>query len=70
MTNLHRIFRALNDSAKTCDQVEQATGLAHQVVSARIRDLAKRKRIHRTGQRRMTRLGRMAWVWAAQGKNP
>ena len=63
--NIASVYAAIKASQKTCDEVEVSTGLAHQVVSARMRDLAKRSRIVRTGNARLTRLGCRAMVWRA-----
>lgn len=64
-TNCRRVLDAIRRKPRTCDEVEVATGLAHQVVSARMRDLAKRGVIIRAMAVRKTRLGRLAWVWRA-----
>lgn len=63
--NLRIVYAALRRRPSTCDEIERRTGLAHQVASARMRDLAKRSRIRPTGQTRKTRLGRPAKVWEA-----
>lgn len=52
------------DQPRTCDEVEVLTGLKHQTVSARIRELVIMKAIEDTGDRRMTRSGRTARVYA------
>lgn len=65
MTNIRKIYAAIKARPRTCDETEAATALAHQCVSARIRDLAKRGSITRTWKQRKTRLGGMAWVWRA-----
>jgi hypothetical protein len=65
MTNGAYILAAIQSRPCTCDEAERMTGLAHQVCSARMRDLAKSGAIVRTGKRRPTRLGRMAAEWRA-----
>ena len=65
MTNIHKVYAAIKARPCTCDEAEVRTGLAHQVASARCRDLAKRGAIRRTKTQRKTRLGGMAWVWRA-----
>lgn len=47
----------------TCDEVEVATGLAHQTASARVNGLMNKGRIADSGKRRPTRSGRNAVVW-------
>ena len=47
----------------TCDEVEVLTGLRHQTVSARVRELALTGEIVNLGERRLTRSGRGAVVW-------
>lgn len=65
MSNAGIVFAAIKRTPSTCDEIERRTGLAHQVASARMRDLAKRNAISRTKNQRRTRLGRPAWVWEA-----
>jgi predicted transcriptional regulator len=65
MTNGRYILAALRVRPGTCDELEQRTELAHQVVSARLKNLADAKLIKKTGKRRPTRLGRMAAEWRA-----
>jgi predicted transcriptional regulator len=50
----------------TCDEVERATGLSHQTVSARIRALVLDGMIEDSREKRPTRSGRRAIVWAAR----
>ncbi len=50
-------------SGITCDEVEVMSGISHQTVSARIRELAKAGRIKDSGRVRPTRSGRNAVVW-------
>lgn len=52
-----------HEGGMTCDELEEASGLAHQTASARIRDLAKANKIVASGARRKTRSGRAANVW-------
>jgi predicted ArsR family transcriptional regulator len=47
----------------TCDEVEVALGLAHQTVSARIRELVQLECLFDTTARRRTRSGRWARVY-------
>lgn len=56
------VFTAIG-SGRTCDELEEITGLPHQTVSARLRGLAKREVIADSGDRRPTRSGRKAVVW-------
>ena len=65
MTNIHKVYAAIKARPCTCDEAEVRTGLAHQVCSARMVGLAKRRAIVRTKTQRRTRLGGMAWVWRA-----
>lgn len=48
----------------TCDAVEEATGMSHQTCSARITELVIEGKIRDTGERRKTRTGRTARVYA------
>jgi len=48
---------------RTCDAIEEATGLSHQTVSARLRGLVLREHIEDSGQKARTRSGRWAVVW-------
>ena len=58
------VLTAIADGGgRTSDEVEQATGLAHQTVSARIRGLVQRGLLADSGERRVTRSGRKAAVW-------
>lgn len=58
-----RVYEAIEAHPSTCDELEQSLGLRHQSCSARIRDLAKAKRIIESGITRPTRSGRQAVVW-------
>jgi len=51
---------------RTCDEVEAWLEMAHQTVSARIRDLVKSGTIVDSGQRRKTRSGRKATVYVVK----
>jgi len=48
---------------RTCDEIEEVTGLKHQTASARVRELADLEEIVPIGTR-LTRSGRKAVVWA------
>lgn len=48
----------------TCDEIEAITGLRHQTASARIRELVLMGSLYVTEQRRQTRSGRTARVYA------
>ena len=61
---LHRQVLKRIEPDATCDEVEVATGLAHQTASARIRELVQLGLIYDTGKRRPTRSGRQARVYA------
>jgi DNA polymerase len=50
----------------TCDEVEVDTGMRHQTVSARIRELQQRGRLVDSARRRPTRSGRPAIVWVTE----
>lgn len=51
----------------TCDECEKALGMSHQTASARLRDLEKAGMVCKTEQRRRTRSGRSAFVYAVRG---
>ncbi len=51
----------------TCDELEQAFGMSHQTVSARLREMNLKGTILDSGARRKTRSGRAAIVWHAKG---
>lgn len=55
---------ASGDTGITCDCVEENTGMSHQTASARITELMIEGKIRDTGQRRKTRSGRTARVYA------
>jgi len=50
----------------TCDELEQAFGMSHQTVSARLRELNLSGHVLDSEQRRKTRSGRNAIVWVAR----
>jgi hypothetical protein len=58
-----QVLAEIHARPRTCDDVEQATGLSHQTASARIRGLVLRHLIVDSGERRATRSGRKAIVW-------
>lgn len=59
-----RVLAAIEKAGgATCDEVEVATGLAHQTASARVNGLMRKGRIYDSGERRKTRSGRNAAVW-------
>lgn len=58
-----RVYEAISNTPRTCDEVEIVTGLSHQTASARVRELQLKDRIVDSGQRRKTRSGRAAIVW-------
>lgn len=53
------------DVGATCDELEQAYGMPHQTVSARLREMALSGSIVDSGHKRKTRSGRNAIVWHA-----
>lgn len=61
-----RVFAFIGAQAHgaTCDEVEASLGLRHQTASARVRELSLAGVIRDTGERRRTRSGRNAAVWA------
>lgn len=58
-----RVLAVVMKHPRTCDAVEQITGLSHQTVSARLRGLVLRDQIENSGQKARTRSGRWAVVW-------
>jgi predicted ArsR family transcriptional regulator len=64
-----RIMLALNRyGPMTCDEIERCLGLLHQTASARMCELWDKEFIRFTGERRMTRWGRMARVFRIRKK--
>jgi hypothetical protein len=57
-------FAARGDLGGTTDECEAALALRHQSVSPRIHELTKAGRLMRTAERRLTRSGKMAIVYA------
>lgn len=55
--------RAAGREGATCDELEQCVHLRHQTCSARVNELRNEQRIVDSGERRLTRSGRMATVW-------
>lgn len=53
-----------NICGATCDEIEVRYDMRHQTASARITALQKKGIIYDSGQRRKTRSGRSAIVWA------
>lgn len=64
----HHIDRCIRrgDTGKTCDAIEVELRMRHQTASARIRELVLAGRLFDTGERRLTRSGRKAAVYATQ----
>lgn len=62
------VLAEIERAPRTCDEIEQVTRLKHQTVSARVRGLVLRDRIVDSGERRETRSGRRAIVWAARAR--
>jgi hypothetical protein len=60
-----RVLEQIRTSPSTCEEVEQATGYAHQTVSARIRGLVLAKHVKDSGEKRPTMSNRRAIVWQA-----
>lgn len=58
-----RILEQIRLHPSTCEEVEQATGLPHQTVSARIRALVLDGIVENSGDKRPTESGRRAIVW-------
>lgn len=57
--------RTCGEAGATCDEVEEALGLAHQTASARITEAKALGELRRTDDRRPTRSGRNAAVLVA-----
>ena len=60
------VYKAIFKRPSTCDDVEAALGLTHQSCSPRFGELDRRGLIAKTGERRLTRSGRPAWIWQAR----
>lgn len=66
-----RVFRFIarkRNVGATDDEIEEASGLTHQTISARRRELVLLGVIHDSGERRLTRSGRKAKVWMVNSK--
>lgn len=63
-----RVFAVLRTFTfgATCDKLEQETGLKHQTLSARVRELWQEGWINRLAETRVTRSGRLAHVYKAR----
>jgi DNA-binding transcriptional ArsR family regulator len=61
-----KVLRSLRRRPNTCDAIERNTGLRHQTASARIYELRAMGLVVDTGERRPTRSGRLAIVWAVK----
>ena len=55
-------FKAVYPGGYTSDEIEAMFHMLHQTASARVRDLVLAGRVERTGDRRLTRTGRSAYV--------
>jgi DNA-binding Lrp family transcriptional regulator len=60
-----RVLAFVKLRARTCEELEEATGLSHQTASARLKGLADKGLIKDSGARRPTRSGRAARVYVA-----
>lgn len=63
MEKVRRCIAEAGSQGRTCDEVEEVTGLRHQTASARVNELMTKGVIWDTGVRRKTRSGRNAAVW-------
>ena len=59
------VYLAIKKTPRACFEVEDAIGMTHQTVSARITELKIARRILDSGYRRVTPSGRKAIVWEA-----
>ncbi len=62
-------IRSQGIHGSTCDAAEEQLGLSHQGCSARCNGLERRGLIERSGERRPTRSGCMAFVYVASEFN-
>lgn len=62
---VERFVRRREEHGATDDEIEIASGLAHQTISARRRELVLLGCLRDSGLRRPTRSGRSATVWVA-----
>lgn len=60
------VLSVVTKRPRSCDAIEEVTGLSHQTVSARLRGLVLREHIEDSGQKARTRSGRWAVVWRAR----
>lgn len=60
------VLSVVTKRPRSCDAIEEATGLSHQTVSARLRGLVLRDQVEDSGQKARTRSGRWAVVWRAR----
>lgn len=60
-----RVLRTISNHpvGRTCDEVEELTGLSHQSVSSAIRSLTKAGVLFDSRHRKPTRTGRNAIIW-------
>lgn len=60
---VYKLIATSGLQGRTDDELEAATQLAHQTISARRRSLVLKGRVCDSGQRRQTRSGRRATIW-------
>lgn len=65
-----RILHVIRDGGATAEEVEAATGLRHQTVSAQIRHMVEGGLLVGSDERRPTRSGRGATVWQLAAHDP
>lgn len=58
------VLEYIQAKPRTCWEIEVVSGMSHQTVSARVRELNLKGRIRDSGERRPTGSGRAAIVWA------
>ena len=61
------VLACLTHGGATCDEIERTSGLSHQTVSARLRELTMRGLVAPSGETRPTRSGRNAAVMVRAG---
>jgi len=59
------IYDYIKTIPSTCDEIESTLGIRHQTASCYIRFLTQDGHLKDSGERRLTRSGRRAIVWAA-----
>ena len=64
------ILQLLEEKEMTDDEIEVATAMRHQSVSATRRSLVKRGLVEATTKKRATRSGRLAVVWRLSATAP